>query len=93
MSSTIYNVFGYFATVGFALMYIPQINKAWESKKTGDLSWGMLVLQFGSTCCSVVYSVGVYKEGGLAVALPMFIGNPLVIINVTTLMYLKMRYD
>lgn len=93
MSSIVYNVFGYFAIVGFALMYIPQIQKALKTKRTGDLSWGMLFVQFMSTWCSVVYSIGVYREGGLPTALPMFIGNPLVIINVTTLMYLKMRYD
>jgi len=39
-----------------------------------------------------IYSVGVYEEGGIDVALPLFIGNPLVLTNVIILMYLKYYY-
>lgn len=34
----------FFATLAVAGAYIPQIWKAYESKSTGDLSWGMLVI-------------------------------------------------
>lgn len=88
----VYNFFGYFAIIGFASMYIPQIHKTYRTKRAGDLSWGMLILQLMSTCFSVIYSVGVYEEGGVDVALPLFIGNPLVLTNVIVLMYLKYRY-
>lgn len=93
MSLVVYKIFGYFAIIGFAFMYIPQITKTYRTKMARDLSWGMLFIQFMSTCFSVVYSVGVYEEGGMGVALPLFIGNPLVLTNVIILMYLKYRYS
>lgn len=93
MSSVVYNLFGYFAIIGFASMYIPQISKTYRTKRARDLSWGMLFIQFMSTCFSIIYSVGVYEEGGMDVALPLFIGNPLVLTNVIILMYLKYRYN
>jgi uncharacterized protein with PQ loop repeat len=93
MSLIVYNIFGYFAIIGFASMYIPQISKTYRTKKASDLSWEMLFIQFMSTCFSVIYSVGVYEEGGIDVALPLFIGNPLVLTSVIVLMYLKYRYN
>lgn len=48
-------IFGWLATLGFALCYWPQIYRTWKLKTVGDISFSGWFIQFLAYLCGLEY--------------------------------------
>jgi len=67
------------------IAFIPQIAKAWQSKSTGDLSWGM-VLTF-STGVLLWFIYGIWID-----SLPVILANAVTLLLQCGIITLKFKY-
>jgi MtN3 and saliva related transmembrane protein len=81
----IITILGFVAATLTTLSFVPQVHKAWTSKRCADLSLGML-LAFGAG----VFLWLVY--GLLLRAAPIIVANLVTLTLILVLLYLKARY-
>ncbi|MGC4095771.1 MAG: SemiSWEET transporter [Nitrospira sp.] len=67
------------------IAFIPQLVKAWQSKSTGDLSWGM-VMTF-STGVSLWLFYGIWID-----SLPIMLANAVTLLFQIGIIALKIKY-
>lgn len=65
--------------------FVPQLAKAWQSKSTGDLSWGMLITFSTGVLLWLIY--GVWIE-----SLPVILANAITLLLQAGIVSLKIRY-
>jgi MtN3 and saliva related transmembrane protein len=79
---TTLNIIGYIAAVGTTLAFIPQAYKVFQTKKTGDLSFGtFLIFSFGLVMW-VVY-------GFMSNALPIILANSITFLMAFYILIMK----
>jgi len=78
-------IIGYVAALLISTMAIPQMVKAYKSKSTGDISIISLVMRLTGTMLWMVYAI----SNSLW---PMIIGNVVITINYSILIWLKLNY-
>jgi len=76
---------GYLAGLLTTLSFVPQVYKAWQSKRCHDLSWGMLVLFTAGAVLWLTY-------GLLLWAPPVIVANAVTLGLLTLIGILKLRY-
>lgn len=76
---------GFAAGTLTTLSFIPQVHKAWLTKRCNDLSWTML-LAFGS-------GVTLWLAYGILLrAEPIIVANAVTLVLIALLLYLKWKY-
>lgn len=65
--------------------FVPQLVKAWQSKSTGDLSWGMLITFSTGVLLWLIY--GVWIE-----SLPVILANAITLLLQAGIVSLKIKY-
>lgn len=76
---------GFMAGTFTTLSFVPQVHKAWRSKRCHDLSWGMLIS----------FSLGVslwLAYGVLLQAAPIIVANTVTLALLLAIGYLKVKY-
>lgn len=76
---------GFVAGTLTTLSFLPQVHKAWRTKRCDDLSMGMLVSFGAGVCLWMIY-------GLLLHASPVIIANVVTLALLVALVYLKARY-
>jgi len=65
--------------------FVPQLAKAWRSKSTGDLSWGMLVTFSTGVLLWLIYGVWIDS-------LPVILANAITLLLQAGIVSLKIKY-
>ena len=65
--------------------FVPQLAKAWRSRSTGDLSWGMLVTFSTGVLLWLIYGVWIDS-------LPVILANAITLLLQAGIVSLKIRY-
>jgi MtN3 and saliva related transmembrane protein len=65
--------------------FVPQLAKAWRSKSTGDLSWGMLVTFSTGVLLWLIYGVWIDS-------LPVILANAVTLLLQAGIVSLKIKY-
>jgi MtN3 and saliva related transmembrane protein len=76
---------GFVAGTLTTLAFLPQVHKAWRTKRCDDLSMGMLLSLGTGVCLWIVY-------GMLLRASPVIVANVVTLALLVALVYLKARY-
>lgn len=76
---------GFVAGMLTTVSFVPQVYKAWNSKRCDDLSWGMLVTLAAGVALWLVY-------GLLLWAPPIVVANAVTLVLVLGILALKSRY-
>ncbi len=76
---------GFFAGLLTTFSFVPQVYKAWSSKRCDDLSWGMLLTFATGVAMWLVYGV-------LLWAGPIIAANGVTLALVLAILALKVRY-
>ncbi len=76
---------GFFAGVLTTFSFVPQVYKAWSSKRCDDLSWGMLLAFATGVALWLIYGV-------LLWAGPIIAANGVTLALVLAILALKVRY-
>ncbi|HEU4413934.1 MAG TPA: SemiSWEET transporter [Candidatus Angelobacter sp.] len=82
---SVISLLGFAAGALTTLSFVPQVHKAWTSKRCHDLSWGMLFTFSGGVVLWLVYGVSLR-------AAPIIVANALTLALLVTIMVLKVRY-
>lgn len=78
-------VLGFLAGTLTTVSFVPQVLKAWRSKRCDDLSWGMLIAFSGGVIFWLIY--------GLRLSAPPIIAaNAVTLALLLTIIVLKIRY-
>lgn len=85
MELTLINIVGYTATIVGTMLMLPQVWKAWKTKRVEDLSFGMVVLYFFNCLLWLLY-------GLLLTARPLILANGIALIISVVQMLLKLKY-
>ncbi|MDP3052369.1 MAG: SemiSWEET family transporter [bacterium] len=80
------NLIGYIAAVVGTFLMLPQIIKSYKSKKTADLSIGMVVIYIINCCLWLIY-------GLLLSALPIILANGIGLAIGIAQLFLKIKYN
>ncbi|HEY7406013.1 MAG TPA: SemiSWEET transporter [Candidatus Angelobacter sp.] len=83
MSLTV--LLGFIAGTLTTLSFVPQVHKAWRSKRCHDLSWGMLVTFSGGVVLWLIYGLRLW-------AAPIIVANAVTLALLVTIGILKIRY-
>jgi MtN3 and saliva related transmembrane protein len=76
---------GFLAGTLTTVSFVPQVLKAWRSKRCDDLSWGMLIAFSGGVTFWLIY--------GLRLSAPPIIAaNAVTLALLVTIIVLKIRY-
>jgi len=67
------------------IAFIPQIAKAWQSKSTGDLSWGMVTTFSTGVLLWLVYGIWIDS-------LPVILANAVTLLLQCGIIALKIKY-
>ena len=67
------------------IAFIPQIAKAWRSKSTGDLSWGMVTTFSTGVLLWLIYGIGIES-------LPVILANAVTLLLQCGIIALKIKY-
>ena len=67
------------------IAFIPQIAKAWRSKSTGDLSWGMVTTFSTGVFLWLIYGIWIDS-------LPVILANAVTLLLQCGIIALKIRY-
>ena len=67
------------------IAFIPQIAKAWLSKSTGDLSWGMVIIFSTGVLLWLIYGIWIDS-------LPVILANAVTLLFQAGIIALKMKY-
>lgn len=65
--------------------FVPQLIKAWQSKSTCDLSWGMLITFSAGVLFWLIYGVAINS-------LPVILANAITLLLQTGIIYLKIKH-
>lgn len=65
--------------------FVPQLAKAWRSKSTGDLSWGMLITFSTGVLLWLIYGVWIDS-------LPVILANAVTLLLQAGIVSLKIKY-
>jgi len=65
--------------------FIPQLAKAWQSKSTGDLSWGMVIIFSTGVLLWLIYGIWIDS-------LPVILANAVTLLFQAGIIALKMKY-
>lgn len=76
---------GYIASVVGTMLMLPQVWKAWKTKRVEDLSFGMVILYFFNCLLWLLY-------GLLLAAHPLILANGIALIISIVQMILKLKY-
>src|SRR5215510_14318752 len=76
---------GFIAGTLTTLSFVPQVHKAWRSKRCHDLSWGMLITFFGGAVLWLIYSLRLW-------AAPIILANAVTLVLLLAIGILKARY-
>jgi MtN3 and saliva related transmembrane protein len=78
-------ILGFVAGALTTLSFVPQVHKAWSTKRAGDLSLGMLLAFATGVALWIVY-------GLLLHAAPVIVANVVTLALILVLLFLKARY-
>lgn len=67
------------------IAFIPQIVKAWQSKSTGDLSWGMVTTFSTGVLLWLIYGIWIDS-------LPVILANAITLLLQVGIISLKIKY-
>lgn len=67
------------------IAFVPQLMKAWKSKSTGDLSWGMVATFSLGVALWLTYGIRIHS-------LPVIVANTVTLILQLGLVSLKVKY-
>jgi MtN3 and saliva related transmembrane protein len=67
------------------ISFVPQVLKAWQSKRCDDLSWGMLITFSTGVVLWLIYGLRLW-------AMPIIIANAVTLALLVTIIVLKIRY-
>ena len=67
------------------ISFVPQVLKAWQSKRCDDLSWGMLVTFSTGVVLWLIYGLRLW-------AMPIIVANSVTLALLVTIIVLKIRY-
>lgn len=65
--------------------FIPQLAKAWQSKSTADLSWGMVIIFSTGVLLWLIYGIWIDS-------LPVILANAVTLLFQAGIIALKMKY-
>ncbi|MDN5210611.1 SemiSWEET family transporter [Fulvivirgaceae bacterium BMA12] len=78
-------IFGHIGALLSSLTFVPQVIRAWKTKRVGDLSLNMMVIVFVSTIIWLIY--------GFALQLwPVILANIIISLLSVTLIYFKLTF-
>ncbi|HKD78390.1 MAG TPA: SemiSWEET transporter [Candidatus Angelobacter sp.] len=83
MSLTV--LLGFIAGTLTTLSFVPQVYKAWRSKRCRDLSWGMLLTFSGGVVLWLIYGLRLW-------AAPIILANAVTLALLVTIGIMKVRY-
>ena len=86
MHNLLTNLIGWTAAVVGTCILLPQVIKSFKTKKTADLSRGMIVIYIVNSCLWITY-------GFFLSSLPLIISNGISFIICITQLVLKLKYD
>ena len=81
----IVELIGYAAAFLATLAFLPQVIKSWKTKRTGDLSWGMLSLIASALFLWLVY-------GLMISSMPLILEDAISLVLVLALVWIKIRH-
>ena len=67
------------------IAFIPQLAKAWQSKSTGDLSWGMVSIFSTGVLLWLIYGIWIDS-------LPVILANAVTLLLQAGIVTLKIKY-
>jgi len=67
------------------IAFVPQLTKAWRTRSTGDLSWGMLVTFSTGVLLWLIYGLWIDS-------LPVILANAVTLLLQAGIVSLKIRY-
>ncbi len=76
---------GYVAAVFTTIAFLPQVIRAWKTKSTKDLSYGMVIIFLTGVSLWFVYGIMIHDR-------PVTYANGLTLILIFVLFGLKLRY-
>lgn len=76
---------GFAAGTLTTVAFIPQLTKAWRSKSTGDLSWGMLVTFSTGVLLWLIYGIRIDS-------LPVILANSVTLVLQAGIVFLKIKH-
>ncbi len=76
---------GFIAGTLTTLSFVPQVHKAWRSKRCHDLSWGMLITFSGGVVLWLIYGLRLW-------AAPIIVANAVTLALLVTIGILKAQY-
>lgn len=85
MNQIFTNIIGYTAVVVGTSLMLPQVWKAWKTKRVEDLSMGMVILYFFNCLLWLLY-------GLLLAASPLILANSIALIISIAQVILKLKY-
>lgn len=85
MEFALTDIVGYIASVVGTMLMLPQVWKAWKTKRVEDLSFGMVVLYFFNCLLWLFY-------GLLLAASPLILANGIALIISIVQMIFKLKY-
>lgn len=85
MELTLTDTVGYIASVVGTMLMLPQVWKAWKTKRVEDLSFGMVILYFFNCLLWLLY-------GLLLEARPLILANGIALIISIVQIILKLKY-
>lgn len=85
LSMSLTALLGFIAGTLTTLSFVPQVHKAWRSKRCQDLSWGMLVTFSGGVVLWLIYGLRLW-------AAPIILANAVTLALLVTIAILKVRY-
>ena len=83
---TLTALLGFIAGTLTTISFVPQVYKAWRSKRCHDLSWGMLVTFSGGVVLWLTYGLRLW-------AAPIILANAVTLALLVTIGILKLRYS
>jgi MtN3 and saliva related transmembrane protein len=78
-------ILGFVAGTLTTLSFVPQVHKAWSTKRCSDLSLGMLLAFGGGVALWIVYGLVLH-------AAPIIVANVVTLALILVLLFLKARY-
>lgn len=85
----IYNIIGYIGSFFVSILLFPQILKCYRIASAKELSTITLLIQVFSSACFLIYAIGIWDKYGFQDALPIFIGNGMILIFTFILLYFQ----
>ena len=78
-------LFGFLAGTLTTLSFVPQVIKAWRSKRCDDLSWGMLITFSAGVVLWLIYGLRLWAP-------PIIIANAITLSLLIAIAVLKINY-